>query len=164
MPDSEKRKIYVQQFNPENQNRYHGYFPFIDNDTSHKEFFDMGAPIEQADEIELTKYLVEDTPMPTDPKYASIVARYRAHEAFHRQLAIKVAEYLALGLGKDRHFFRNWFTGATLSTFRTIRYLPRNKSTVLSDQLDEDQLRLTTPPHCDNGFITLLSTFGYPGL
>ena len=44
----------------------------------------MGAPIEQADEIELTKYLVEDTPMPTDPKYASIVARYRAHEAFHR--------------------------------------------------------------------------------
>ena len=93
----------------------------------------MGAPIEEADETELTKYLVEDTPMPTDPKYASIVARYRAHEAFHRQLAIKVCEYLALGLGKDRHFFRNWFTGATLSTFRTIRYLPRNKSTVLSD-------------------------------
>ena len=67
MPDSEKRKIYVQQFNSENQNRLHGFFPFIDNDTSHKEFFDMGAPIEEADEVELTKYLVEDTPMPTDP-------------------------------------------------------------------------------------------------
>ena len=93
----------------------------------------MGAPFEEADEVEKTKYLVEDTPMPTDPKYASIVVRYRAHEAFHRQLAIKVVEYLALGLGKDRHFFREWFTGATLSTFRTIRYLPRNKSTVLSD-------------------------------
>ena len=44
----------------------------------------MGAPIEEADEIERTKYLVEDTPMPTDPKYESLVARYRAHEAFHR--------------------------------------------------------------------------------
>ena len=102
--------------------------------------------------------------MPEGEEYADLVARYRAHEAFARALGIKIAEYLALGLGKDRHFFREWFTGAPLSTFRTIKYLPRSASTVRSDALDENEIRLTTPPHCDSGFITLLATFGYPGL
>ena len=75
--------------------------------------------------------------MPDDPQYAELVASYRAHEAFTRNLAIKIAEYLALGLGKERHFFNEWFTGAPLSTFRTIKYLPRSASTVRSDKLDE---------------------------
>ena len=81
-------------------------FPLIDNDASHKEFFDMGSPYEEADEEERTKYLVEETPMPQGPEYASLVARYRAHETFSRRLGMKVAEYLAMGLGKDREFFR----------------------------------------------------------
>ena len=33
-----------------------------------------------------------------------------------------------------------------------------------SDKLSPDDLRLTTPIHTDSGFLTLLSTFGYPGL
>ena len=32
------------------------------------------------------------------------------------------------------------------------------------DKLDETNKKLTTPMHADTGFITLLSTFGYPGL
>ena len=75
--------------------------------------------------------------MPTELEYADLVARYRAHEVFARTLGLKIAEYLAMGLGKDRHFFREWFTGAPLSTFRTIKYLPRSSSIVRSDSLDE---------------------------
>ncbi len=33
-----------------------------------------------------------------------------------------------------------------------------------SDKLSPDDLRLTTPIHTDSGFLTLLSTFGFPGL
>jgi isopenicillin N synthase-like dioxygenase len=33
-----------------------------------------------------------------------------------------------------------------------------------SDKLPPDELRLTTPIHTDSGFLTFLSTFGYPGL
>ena len=72
MPDSEKSKLYTKQFNPENTNGYHGFFPFIDNDPSHKEFFDMGSPYEEADENERTCYLVEDTPLPSDPQYVHL--------------------------------------------------------------------------------------------
>jgi len=124
----------------------------------------MGSPIEEADETERTKYLVEETPMPQGEEYASLCARYRSHEAFARQLGLRVASYLALGLGKERDFFKAWFERAPLSTFRTIHYPPRNQTSVRQDELNVDQARLTTPPHADSGFITLLSTFEYPGL
>ena len=143
---------------------YHGLFPFIDNDTSHKEFFDMGSPYEDASEEEKKQYLVEETPLPKSKKYKHLAEKYRQHEIFVRTLGLKLAEYIAIGLGKDRHFFRDWFTGAPLSTFRTIKYLPRSQSTVKSDQLKAEEYRLTTPPHCDSGFMTILATFGYPGL
>lgn len=33
-----------------------------------------------------------------------------------------------------------------------------------SDKLSTDEIRFTTPIHSDSGILTLLSTFGYPGL
>lgn len=44
LPAEVKRKITVAHFGPGNRNIYHGYFPFLDNDPSHKEFYDMGRP------------------------------------------------------------------------------------------------------------------------
>ena len=32
--------------NPDNKNIYRGLAPFVDNDVSHKELFDMGYPYE----------------------------------------------------------------------------------------------------------------------
>ena len=32
------------------------------------------------------------------------------------------------------------------------------------DLLSEESLKLITPEHSDSGFITILSTFGFPGL
>lgn len=70
-----------------------------------------------------------------------------------------------MGLGKDRDFFNQWFDNDQLSTFRSIYYLPRShESAAKSDKLDADLIKLTTPEHCDSGFLTLLTTFGYPGL
>ena len=138
MPEEEKKKLYTRQFNPENTNMFHGMFPFIENDPSHKEFFDMGSPYEEADAIERTKFLVEETPMPRGPAYESLVARYRAHETFARSLGMKVTEYLAMGLGKDRHFFKDWFERAPLSTFRTIRYLPRDQTALVNSNLNSE--------------------------
>jgi len=84
MPVDVKRKLYVKQFNAENSNMMRGMFPLLDNDVSHKEFFDMGAPFEEADEMERTKYLVEQTPMPQEPEYAHLSEKYRTHYNFMR--------------------------------------------------------------------------------
>ena len=51
-----------------------------------------------------------------------------------------------------------------MTTFRISHYLPRSSKVVDSGKLSPDDLRLTTPIHTDSGFLTLLSTFGYPGL
>ena len=147
LPDEVKSSLYVRQFNKNNVNRFHGMFPLLDNDVSHKEFFDMGSPIEEADEDERQRYLVEETPMPQGPEYESLCTRYRSHEAFARNLGLKIAEYLAIGLGKDKEFFRGWFEKAPLSTFRSIHYPTRSQSSVRHDGLSSEQLKLTTPPH-----------------
>jgi isopenicillin N synthase-like dioxygenase len=75
-----------------------------------------------------------------------------------------LASYIALGLGKDRDFFTPWFEKDSLSTFRTIYYKPRSQATVKQDLLESDEFKLVTPEHSDSGFLTLLTTFGYPGL
>ena len=124
----------------------------------------MGSPIEECDETEKTKYLVEESPMPEGPQYESVVARYRAHEAFCRALGIKVAEYLAMGLGKDKSYFNDWFKTAPLSTFRSTKFLPRPPADVDMDDEDADDQMLVTEPHADSGFITLMTCFGSPGV
>ena len=78
---------------------------------------------------------------------------------------MRLCGYLAVGLGKDRKFFDKWFERDPLSTFRSIFYLPRDaEGAAKSDKLDANLVKLTTPEHCDSGFMTLLTTFGYPGL
>ena len=41
LPMEVKLKMAPKHFVKENKNVYSGYFPFIDNDVSHKEFYDM---------------------------------------------------------------------------------------------------------------------------
>ena len=42
IPEEEKHKLKWRNHNPENQNIYRGLAPFVDNDPSQKELFDMG--------------------------------------------------------------------------------------------------------------------------
>ena len=80
------------------------------------------------------------------------------------ELTLKLCEFIALGLNKDRHFFRDWFEKDSMSTLRSVHLLPRTAGVVDCSELDQKTLKLTTPEHADSGFITLLSTLGYPGL
>ena len=42
IPDKIKKQGQPKHLNNKNENIYRGWFPFLDNDISHKEFFDMG--------------------------------------------------------------------------------------------------------------------------
>lgn len=57
----------LKHFNPANNNIYRGYFPFIDNDPSHKEFYDMTRPMSTLTEEERKAcVLYEDAPWVPD--------------------------------------------------------------------------------------------------
>lgn len=74
-------------------------------------------------------------------------------------------QHIAEGVGKNSDYFDEWFQKDTISTFRIIRYLPRGQSDAVNfEKLTSEEMRFTTPIHTDSGFLTLLSTFGYPGL
>jgi len=93
------------------------------------------------------------------------IKNYYTHQFNQRlKLVLKLASYIAIGLGKDRNLFTPLFTQDSLSTFRTIYYKPRKDSKVKQDLLNEHSLKLTTPAHTDSGFITILSTLSFPGL
>lgn len=85
------------------------------------------------------------------------------YKVMHR-LGMTLMSYIAEGLGKDAHYFDHWFEKDTCSTLRLIHYMPRSQSSVSQESLSKEDLRLTTPKHTDSGFLTLLSTFMYPGL
>ena len=81
-----------------------------------------------------------------------------------QKLGLIVMSHIAQGLRKPVDFFDPWFINNTCSTLRIIRYLPRSTKLVSMDKLSAEELRFTTPIHTDSGFLTLLSTFNYPGL
>jgi isopenicillin N synthase-like dioxygenase len=155
----------MKHHNSENPNVYRGLAPFLDNDPSHKELFDMGLPWDMVSEDHHKYKLVEKTPFPEGQEYRWIVDGYeKFYNLFHR-LSLKLLNYLAVGLGKEKGFFDAWFEYNSLCTFRSIYYLPReHQNAAKSDKLDSENLKLTTPEHADSGFLTLLTTFGYPGL
>lgn len=64
LPDSVKQDLKLSQYNPDNSNTYRGFIPFIDNDPSHKEMFDMGCNIAEFTPEERKMPLTGETPFP----------------------------------------------------------------------------------------------------
>ena len=45
IPLEEKMKLALRHYVPGNKNIIHGYFPFLENNVAHKEFYDMARPL-----------------------------------------------------------------------------------------------------------------------
>lgn len=104
IPQSEKQKLYMKSYNSENNNIYRGMAPFIDNDESHKEFFDMGISLDQVDKEERINILYEETPFPSKELKIS----YQKYFEHRYNLGLKLLELIALGLGKIEIILKNF--------------------------------------------------------
>ena len=71
---------------------------------------------------------------------------------------------IAEGLGKSPDFFDQWYENDQLSTYSINHYMPRDRGIVKNDMITGAQYKITIAQHTDSGFVTLLSTLGYPGL
>jgi isopenicillin N synthase-like dioxygenase len=161
----EKTKLYTSTYNPANHNHYRGVYPFIENDPSHKEIYDIGCNYKEVSEEEKQFTLQEETPWPQGLDKSEWFSNFMiSHYKAMHSLGLNLMSHIAEGLGKSRYYFDNWFAKDTLSTQRIIHYLPRKDHIVDQSKLSEDELQFTTPIHTDSGFLTLLTTFNYPGL
>ena len=163
-----KKLMFKKSGNPENINIFRGYTPFLPNDKSHKEFYDEGLSQDQIDPLEAEYPLYEDQPFNINREEFKDLKWIR--EEFDHvnkvwtEMGLKLISFIAIGLGKNSNYFDDYFSGGNLVTYRNIHYQPRTFNEVDSIKLDKDSLKLTTPEHSDSGFLTILNTFGYPGL
>lgn len=95
--------------NKDNKNMYRGLAPFLDNDPSHKELFDMGQPHDSISKEERKYRLNELTPFPEKEEYKYLKEGYEKYYWIFSKLGLKLINYLATGLGKPRNFFDDWF-------------------------------------------------------
>jgi len=167
-----KTKLYPNSKNPENPFHYRGYKPFEPNDPSHKEFYEEGLALHDIIKEERDNYpLYENKPFNPESKnlqgyegLKEIREVFDNHNKVMYKLGLQLIRYLSVGLGKNEDFFDEWFVNGSLTTFRSIHYKPRNMSHVDNSLIDKESMKLTTPEHSDSGFITILTTFGSPGL
>ena len=164
-PEDVKKQYHKRFWNPENPNIYRGLAPFIDNDPSHVEIYDMGLDLEEVRPDEREYSLHEQTPW---PDYNDEAKEFTAYMKEHYKLRVRVASELvsliAEGLGKTPDFFDGWYEHSTLSTYSINHYMPRDRGVVKNDLVKGAQYKILIAQHTDSGFVTLLSTLGYPGL
>ena len=123
----------------------------------------MGLEWSKVSDEEKQYPLHEITPWPDTDGAEAFKAFMLNHYELMHNLGVKLMRHIAEGFGKPVNFFDKWFVQNTCSTFRLIRYLPRSTGLVSQQDLREEDLKFTTPIHTDSGFLTLLSTFSYPG-
>ena len=169
IPLEDKDQLKLKHFNKQNINKMHGFFPFVDNDPSHKEFYDMAALLKDVDKDEVKNcVLYEETPwLKNDPenKYLWIRKAFEKDFNLKKKICLELISIIAEGLGKSPNYFEPWFKDSCSSVFRAIHYLPRHdKRAAASDNMNNHDRMLVTPEHSDSGFMTVLDTFNYPGL
>jgi isopenicillin N synthase-like dioxygenase len=161
----EKDRLTKRFWNKDNENRYRGLAPFIDNDPSHVEIYDMGLDFDKVSPEEQEYTIHEATPWPTwSEEGQQFTAFMKSQYQLRCTVAREILSHIAEGFGLEATFFDKWYARDTLSTFSVNHYCPRNRGITQNDQISGEQYYITIAQHTDTGFVTLLATLGYPGL
>jgi|688.fasta_scaffold311572_1 isopenicillin N synthase-like dioxygenase len=107
IPMEERQKLVWHNHDARNKNIFRGLTPFISNSEAHKEFFDMGR--KSFSESEQKYPIVEETPFLPDKKYQWIKETLEKQWSLMHKVALKLAKYIAIGLGKPEDIFLPWF-------------------------------------------------------
>jgi isopenicillin N synthase-like dioxygenase len=95
LPQEIKRKMFPNKDNPENKFKYRGYKPFVNNDQSHKEFYEEGLPLSSIDPSEKNNFpLYESQPFNPEnlnfPEANSIRQEFDAQNKLMMDLGMKL--------------------------------------------------------------------------
>lgn len=165
LPKEEKDRLTKRYWNKQNSNRYRGLAPFIDNDPSHVEIYDMGLDYDKVTPPEQEYILHEETPWPTWSEEGREFTEFmKGQYALRCKVATEILMHIAIAFKLEPTFFDKFYERDTLSTFSVNHYIPRNRGVTNNDDIKGEQYYITIAQHTDTGFVTLLATLGYPGL
>ena len=160
LPLQEKLKISPKKWNPSAKGVYRGYIPIDIERDQLREQYETGETLPEDDPFRLSGiYLYEPTPYPYPEQVEGIEFRKLIESArqIFSQTAIEFLRLTAIGLGMEENVFDERFSCKPASSLRLMHYPTYEKE---KGNLDT----LTCEEHMDSVFVTLLVTFGYPGL
>ena len=112
-----------------------------------------------------------DTPrlkFPNEPERQSKVeALYQViqdHYGVLDRAAYTMMQLIAEAGDENSDYFAKTFEPYANNTYRLIMYPNREVKDIPKGAFLSDGRTMSTPPHQDSGFLTLLQTFGFPGL
>lgn len=76
--------------------------------------------------------------------------------------SLEFLSLLAIGLNLPEKYFNQFFLPQSLTTLR-LQHYPHRDFTAPPIAIEEDGTTVICGTHCDNVFVTLLSTFHFPG-
>ena len=171
LTEAEQRKLWRQKFDPARPNVYRGWFPAQPGHPTFKEGIDMGPDLAfGASVVDPGDPLREATPLPPE---AALPGWRQDAAAWYRamlEVAGAIMGALARGLGLPEWQFDEAFRRGGISTLRLIRYPERTEASLAGIGEDGwvvlrgERRALTGRPHCDSGFVTLLTQDSVPGL
>ena len=152
-------------WNPSSKNHYRGYYPVIPNDTCHKEAIEFAQDLPEDDPDQLSGNVMYEPNM-WPPESEAGAAEFKqfmlAYYQSMSELGLEVVRLLAIGIGREEHYFDKLFLNKPLSTLRLMHYPPRHGP--VPDSAMKDGLTLTCLEHTDTAFATFLCTFWNAGL
>ena len=96
-------------------NYFVGLVPKAENQKAHNAQFQMRYPLKENTDEALDLPLYEETPFPPHQEFKWILQRLQDYYKLMYATSLRLLEYLAIGLGKDRYFFHEWFLEDSLS-------------------------------------------------
>jgi len=160
-----KMSLATKVFVKENKNVYRGYFPVKPGNLSYKEGYEAGEETQQ----QTDNPLLEPTPFPhvegREDECSWFKEGYTQVRRSLSTVADTLMEMIAEAGGERKDYFHPMFrAGTPLSTHRIIRYPVRSEGDTPPHAVLEDGRIISTGAHADSGFLTILETFGQPGL
>ena len=123
LPKSVKMKLSPKHIMPSNQNIYQGFYPLLNNEDAHKEFYQIAMDYDDVSEWEREGCaMYEPVPWFTEPelqKYGWIIKEFKLHFKRMQKTAMRIIRCISIGLGKPRDYFDAWFAKESGAVFRS---------------------------------------------
>ncbi|KAK6187717.1 hypothetical protein SNE40_005679 [Patella caerulea] len=160
LPENVRFKLYRKLWNPNSKSVYRGCFPLQKGEISYKEGFEMGQDI--ATDESIHPFFADPNVWPevegADEFKTFMTSFYTCMMRTGRQMC----HLLCIGCGLKEDFLDSTFFPDSLSTLRLLHYPVRTEPA--PDVARHGNVTVCCSEHSDSGFITLLSTFNFPGL
>ena len=171
LPDSEIRKLWRWNFDPDRLNVYRGWFPLQVGHATYKEGIDLGPDVAYGPSVvDARDPLREATPLPPEAILPGWHMQIRDYYLAMTQLSAAMMRSIARALDLTEDAFDSSFHGG-ISTLRLVRYPVRAAASFEGgEHADMWTTHLGEPryllghAHVDSGFMTLLAQDGVGGL